>query len=46
MHTCDICYEQCGGEGCKLCTWGNPCLGCVDYDLIKDECKSNGGCAE
>lgn len=45
MHVCDMCPEE-SVEACKWCTWANPCLGCTDYDPVKDECTSNGGCAE
>ena len=41
MYVCDICEER----SCKDCTFGNPCLGCLDYDRTKDVCKSNGACA-
>lgn len=41
MYVCDICEER----SCKDCSFGNPCLGCPDYDRTKDDCKSNGGCA-
>lgn len=40
MYSCDICEES----DCLLCTFGNPCLGCKDYDEISDLCTSNGGC--
>lgn len=39
---CDYCEER----NCKDCRFGNPCLGCIDYDRENDTCKSNGGCAE
>ena len=39
---CDICEE---GE-CMLCPYGNPCLGCADYDERFHYCKSNGGCGK
>lgn len=41
MYVCDICEER----FCKDCQYGNPCLGCSDYDRTKDVCKSNGACA-
>ena len=41
MYVCDICEDRL----CIDCTFGNPCLGCPDYDRTKDECKSNGACA-
>ena len=41
MYVCDICEDRL----CKDCTFGNPCLGCSEYDRTKDECKSNGACA-
>ena len=45
MHLCDICREA-GQEDCIHCSMGNPCLGCSDYDEEKDECRSDGACAE
>lgn len=42
MYVCDICDDKI----CKYCTWGNPCLGCVHYDRLKDTCTSHGACAE
>ena len=41
MYVCDICEDR----FCKDCVFGNPCLGCSDYDKMKDECKLNGTCA-
>lgn len=41
MYVCDSCEER----SCKDCELGNPCLGCLDYDRTKDDCKSKGGCA-
>lgn len=41
---CLECPEENGSEACKSCGYGNPCLGCKDYDWQKDTCKSNGGC--
>lgn len=43
MNQCDICAEM-GIMDCKMCRLGNPCLGCEDYDLENDTCKSKGGC--
>lgn len=40
MHVCDWCEDK----DCKYCSWGNPCLGCEDYDLERGVCLSNGGC--
>lgn len=40
MYPCDRCYE---GD-CDRCSYGNPCLGCKDYDEINDECTSHGAC--
>lgn len=45
--TCRISIEsgQCDGvNDCKYCRYGNPCLGCDDYDVENDSCKSYGGC--
>ena len=25
---------------------GNPCIGCADYDPVKDTCKSSGACGD
>ena len=41
MYVCDICEDR----FCQDCTFGNPCLGCSDYDRTKDDCRSNGACA-
>ncbi len=41
-NICDYCEER----DCKFCSFGNPCLGCNDYDIEKDICKSNGACRE
>ena len=43
MYVCEIC-EDMGCVDCKRCPWGNPCLGCIDYDEKADVCISNGGC--
>lgn len=43
MDICETCAEM-GIENCKYCSLGNPCLGCEDYDIENDTCKSNGGC--
>lgn len=45
MTQCEICQEM-GYYDCKFCSLGNPCLGCKDYDIDNDKCKSNGGCAD
>ena len=45
MNVCEKCAEM-GIENCKYCSFGNPCLGCEDYDIENDTCKSNGGCAD
>ena len=45
MNQCDICREM-GTDDCKSCHLGNPCLGCTDYDEVKDCCTSNGACNE
>lgn len=38
-YPCDECNDD-----CKICHYGNPCLGCVDYDEETMKCKTNGGC--
>ena len=43
MEPCDIC-QYAGVDNCKYCNLGNPCLGCEDYDVENDTCKSKGGC--
>lgn len=43
MYVCDVCEEM-GTVDCMHCTWGNPCLGCIDYDEKTLTCKSDGGC--
>lgn len=45
MIQCEICHET-GDYNCGYCDLGNPCLGCDDYDIENDECKSDGGCAD
>ena len=45
MNICEICKEYRGND-CKYCQLGNPCLGCADYDIENDTCKSNGACAD
>lgn len=42
LYPCDNCFEP----ECGLCTFGNPCLGCEDYNPLDGSCKSNGGCGE
>ena len=44
-YVCEICEEM-GTVDCEHCCWGNPCLGCSDYDEQTDTCKSNGGCGD
>lgn len=41
---CELC-EEFGDHDCKLCNFGNPCIGCNDYDIVNDYCKSHGACA-
>lgn len=41
-YPCDYCHDI----DCMNCDFGNPCLGCKDYDRERDRCKSNGGCGE
>ena len=45
MNICEICKEYRGND-CKYCQLGNPCLGCADYDIENDACKSEGTCAD
>ena len=45
MNICEICKEYHGND-CKYCQLGNPCLGCADYDIENDTCKSEGACAD
>lgn len=42
---CELC-EEFGDHDCKLCNFGNPCIGCNDYDIVNDYCKSHGACAD
>ena len=44
---CERCEEVHGHNEkyCKMCSYGNPCIGCEDYSQIDDKCISNGGCA-
>lgn len=44
-NLCELC-EEFGDHDCMLCDFGNPCIGCTDYDLVNDYCKSNGACAD
>ena len=46
MNVCDYCEISEGGRNCKTCSYGNPCLGCEDYDLEHDTCISKGGCGD
>lgn len=39
---CDFCEDP--ERDCKMCSLANPCLGCEDYDIRNDTCKSKGGC--
>ena len=41
---CDLCSEMGIKEDCLECEFGNPCLGCTDYDRTTHTCISNGGC--
>ena len=43
MDACELCKEY-GDHDCKRCNLGNPCIGCADYDMWNDICKSNGAC--
>lgn len=43
MDQCDICEEM-GLKDCQHCYLGNPCIGCEDYDVENDKCKSDGAC--
>lgn len=44
MDPCDYCPNEIYSIYCRTCTYGNPCLGCEDYDFENDTCKSYGGC--
>ena len=44
MDICEMCREAIGSPDCRMCSYGNPCLGCADYDEATDVCTSNGGC--
>ena len=48
MNPCEVCYEYDLGcnDRCKHCALGNPCIGCADYDPVKDTCKSSGACGD
>ena len=39
---CDFCEDP--ERDCKMCPLANPCLGCEDYDIRNNTCKSKGGC--
>ena len=39
-NVCDWCEDR----DCMYCSWGNPCLGCEDWDTEHQLCLSNGGC--
>lgn len=43
-NRCDFCEHENGSHYCLHCSLGNPCLGCVDYDLERHLCLSNGAC--
>lgn len=45
MDVCEICIEW-GNQHCEHCQFGNPCLGCSDYDEDNDICISDGGCGK
>lgn len=45
MNPCELCEEY-GDHDCKHCTLGNPCIGCVDYDMRNDACTSEGACGD
>lgn len=45
MDRCDICEEM-GLKDCMNCEFGNPCLGCPDYNEKNYTCTSNGACGE
>lgn len=43
FDACELCREQGGYDGekyCRLCSFGNPCLGCENYDFESDTCIS------
>lgn len=45
MDVCETCREVLDNADCNTCPFGNPCLGCADYDIDTDTCISSGGCA-
>ena len=45
LDLCLFCESYPGDIACTRCVWGNPCLGCEDYDFEENTCRSNGGCA-
>ena len=45
MDTCELCREY-GDHDCKRCNLGNPCIGCADYDMWNDTCRSKGACGD
>ena len=44
MDIGDIC-DRCEDENCETCPYGNPCLGCDDYNGY-GICLSEGGCGK
>lgn len=44
MHVCDRCNFEEGSDACMMCSFGNPCLDCDDWDVEHQLCLSNGGC--
>lgn len=44
MDIGDICI-RCEERNCENCIYGNPCLGCQDYNG-HGICLSNGGCGK
>lgn len=45
MDIGDIC-DYCEDRECEACPYGNPCLGCEDYNARLRVCMSNGGCGK
>lgn len=43
---CEGCDYVSGSDACYGCPFGNPCLGCEDWDTERLLCLSNGGCAK
>lgn len=46
MDSCLMCDYAIGSDMCYGCPFGNPCLGCNDFDIEHNNCLSYGGCAK